>query len=81
MRLKFESQLKDEPRRPVEKVELPPGDEILDHMVRGMPPGTVELFVQVVQPILLNHYPGARGYALPDNKRLQLMRPPLGAGS
>jgi hypothetical protein len=43
-----------------------------------MPPGTVELFVQIVQPILLNHYPGARGYALPDNKRLQLMRPPLG---
>ena len=76
-RLKIESQPVAGQARPAEKVERPPSDEILDHMTRGMPPGTVELFVQVVQPILLNHYPGARGYSLPDNKRLQLMRPPL----
>jgi hypothetical protein len=77
-RLKIESQPVAGPARPAEKVEPPPSPEVLDHMIRGMPPGTVELFVQIVQPILLNHYPGARGYALPDNKRLQLMRPALG---
>jgi hypothetical protein len=77
-RLKIESQPASASARPVEKIEPPPSDEKLDHMTRGMPPGTVELFVQVVQPILLNHYPGACGYSLPGNKRLQLMRPPLG---
>jgi hypothetical protein len=77
-RLKIESQPVAGQARPAEKVEPPPSDDQLDHMTRGMPPGTVESFVQVVQPILLNHYPGARGYALPDNKRLQLMRPALG---
>jgi hypothetical protein len=77
-RLKIESQPASEPVRTAEKIQPPPSDDQLKQMTRGMPPGTVELFVQVVQPILLNHYPGARGYALPDNKRLQLMRPPLG---
>ncbi len=77
-RLKIEAQPGSAPARPAEKIEPPPSDEKLDHMIRDMPAGTVELFVQVVQPILLNHYPGARGYALPNNKRLQLMRPPLG---
>ena len=77
-RLKIESQPASASCRPAEKIEPPPSDEQLDHITRGMPPGTVELFVQVVQPILLNHYPGARGYSLPDNKRLQLMRPALG---
>jgi hypothetical protein len=43
-----------------------------------MPPGTVEKFVDVVQPILLNHCPGAIGYVLPGQKHLVLMRPPLG---
>jgi hypothetical protein len=77
-RLKIESQPVTGPAHPAEKVQPPPTDEVLDHMTRDMPPGTVELFVQVVQPILLNHYPGARGYSLPNNKSLQLMRPALG---
>jgi len=77
-RLKVELQQKKEPRRPSENGPLPPSDEQLDRMTRGMPPRTVEEFVQVVQPILLNHCPGAVGYALPGQKRLQLMRPPLG---
>ena len=77
-RLKVEVQQKKEPRRPSENGPPPPSDEQLDRMTRGMPPGTVESFVQVVQPILLNHCPGAIGYALPGQKRLQLMRPPLG---
>ena len=77
-RLKIEMQQKKEPRRPPENAPPPPSDEQLDQMTRGMPPGTVESFVQVVQPILLNHCPGAVGYALPGQKRLQLMRPPLG---
>ena len=77
-RLKIEMQQKKEPRRPADNGPPPPSDEQLDRMTRGMPPGTVESFVQVVQPILLNHCPGAVGYALPGQKRLQLMRPPLG---
>jgi hypothetical protein len=77
-RLKIESQPASATVRQSEKIDPPPSDEQLDHMTRGMPSGTVELFVQVVQPILLNHYPGARGYNMPDNKRLQLMRPALG---
>ncbi len=77
-RLKVEMQEKKEPRRPSENGPPPPNDEELDQMTRGMPPGTVESFVQVVQPILLNHCPGAVGYTLPGQKRLQLMRPLLG---
>jgi len=77
-RLKVEMQQKKEPHRLPESVPQPPSNEQLDQMTRGMPPGTVEMFVQVVQPILLNHCPGAIGYALPGQKRLQLMRPPLG---
>ena len=63
-RLKIESQPVAGQARPAEKIEPPPSDEQLDHLPRGLPPGTVEIFVQIVQPILLNHYPGARGYAL-----------------
>ncbi len=77
-RLKVEMQQKKEPSRPAENSPPPPSDEQLDRMTRDMPPRTVEEFVQVVQPILLNHCPGAAGYALPGQKRLQLMRPPLG---
>ena len=77
-RLKVETQQKNEPRRPVDSGSPPPSDEELDHMIRDMPPGTVESFVQVVQPILLNHCPGAIGYTLPGQKRLQLLRPPVG---
>jgi hypothetical protein len=77
-RLKVEMQQKKEPRRPAENGPPPPSDEQLDRMTRGMPAGTVEAFVQVVQPILLNHCPGAIGFSLPGQKRLQLMRPPLG---
>ena len=77
-RLKVEMQQTKNTRRPSENGPPPPSDVDLDRMTRGMPSGTVESFVQVVQPILLNHCPGANGYALPGQKRLQLMRPPLG---
>lgn len=77
-RLKVELQQKKEPLRQAENGPPPPSDEQLDQMTRGMPPGTVVSFVQVIQPILLNHCPGANGYSLPGQKRLQLMRPPLG---
>jgi hypothetical protein len=77
-RLKVEMQQRSAPCRVADSVPLPPSDEQLDRMTRGMPPGTVEAFVLIVQPILLNHCPGAVGFALPGQKRLQLMRPPLG---
>ncbi len=77
-RLKIETAQKNEPR-PLPKAGPPlPSDEQLDQMIRGMPPGTVETFVQFVQPILLNHCPGAGGYPLPGNRNLQLMRPTSG---
>ncbi|MGO9109766.1 MAG: hypothetical protein ACLP9L_11080 [Thermoguttaceae bacterium] len=77
-RLKVEMQQKKESHRPTENGPPPPSDEQLDRMTRGMPPGTVESFVQIVQPILLNHCPGAIGFSLPGQARLQLMRPPRG---
>jgi hypothetical protein len=77
-RLKIETQKKSEPSRQPVISPPPPSDETFDRMTREMPPGTVEKFVQVVQPILLNHCPGAIGFTLPGQKRLQLMRPPLG---
>ena len=77
-RLKLEMHQQKTTPRPTESGPPPPSDEQLDSMTRAMPSGTVELFVEVVQPILLNHCPGAVGFALPDHKRLQLMRPPLG---
>ena len=77
-RLKLEMHQQKTTRRPTESGPPPPSDEQLDSMTRAMPPGTVESFVEVVQPILLNHCPGAVGFALPDHKHLQLMRPPLG---
>ncbi len=77
-RLKVETQQKTEPRRLPQNTPAVPSDPQLDQMTRDMPAGTVESFVQVVEPILLNHCPGAIGYVLPGQKRLQLMRPPLG---
>jgi hypothetical protein len=78
-RLKVEMQQKTEaPIRTAVAASPPPSPEILDRMTREMPAGTVERFVRVVQPILLNHCPGAMGFSLPGEKRLQLMRPPLG---
>ncbi len=56
-RLKVEMQAKKEPVHPADSGPLPPSDEQLERMIRDMPPGTVESFVQVVQPILLNHCP------------------------
>jgi hypothetical protein len=77
-RLKIEMQQKKELPCLAETGAPPPTDDQLDRMTRGMPPGTVDTFVQIVQPILLNHCPGAVGFTLPGQKRLQLMRPPLG---
>ena len=56
-RLKVELQQKTESCRRSDNSPPPPSDEQLDRMTRAMPPGTVEQFVQVVQPILLNHCP------------------------
>ena len=48
---------REPPLQPAESqagVAVPTADE-LDRMVRGMPPGAVETFAQVVQPLLMNH--------------------------
>ena len=70
---------KETPMHPGTTVKLP-GDEELDQMIRGMPPGAVQQYVSVVQPILLNLCPGAGGSTpgMSPTGRLQLLRPPYG---
>ena len=70
---------KELPIHPKPMAKLP-GDEELDQMIRGMPPGAVQQYVNVVQPILLNLCPGAGGSTpgLSPTGRLQLLRPPYG---
>ena len=63
------------PARPT--LQAPSGEE-LDRMVRGMPSGTVETFVQSIQPILMNHCMTSGCHGLQAENRLQLMRAPLG---
>jgi hypothetical protein len=58
---------------------LPSGEE-LDAMISGMPAGTVETFVQVVQPILMNHCMTSGCHGLQSDGRLQLMRPSSAQG-
>jgi hypothetical protein len=64
--------------RPAAAESKVPTSEELDRLVRGMPPGTVEGFAQVVQPILIHHCMTGGCHASPTEKHLRLMRPPLG---
>jgi hypothetical protein len=57
--------------------KVPTADE-LDRMVRAMPPGTVEAFAQVVQPILMNHCMTGGCHGTQSGRQLELMRAPFG---
>jgi hypothetical protein len=59
-------------------VKVGPTSEELDRMVRGMPPGTVETFVQSTQSILLNHSTSSGCHGGCADDRLQWIRTPLG---
>jgi hypothetical protein len=67
----------DSPRRAEQRSKVPSPEE-LDKMVRGMPPGTVESFAQVIQPILMNHCMTGGCHGQQSENHLQLLRAPLG---
>jgi len=46
-------------------------------MVRGMPPGAVETFTQVVQPLLMNHCTSSGCHGPQSETHFHLMRTPL----
>ncbi len=48
----------------------------LDLMVRGMPPGTVETFVQTIQPLLVNRCGAAACHGQTSPSRFRLLRTP-----
>jgi hypothetical protein len=52
--------------------------EMLDQMVRGLPPGTVEEFTQSVQPILMNHCATGGCHGSQAESKMQLLRIPTG---
>ena len=76
-RLQMALEVRSDPAPPARPVVAGPTNEELDRMVRGMPPGTVETFIQSTQPILLNHCmtSGCHGGRAED--RLQWIRTPL----
>ncbi|MGA2621251.1 MAG: hypothetical protein ABSF26_26810 [Thermoguttaceae bacterium] len=77
-RLKLAAQ-KDEGPKPVSQPAAPTASvRELDDMIRGMPTGTVEQFVQVVQPILMNHCMTSGCHGAGSEGRLQLLRIPTG---
>jgi hypothetical protein len=77
-RLKMAVETAAEPPPPARPVVLGPSNEQLDRMVRGMPPGSVEAFVQSTQPILMNHCMTSGCHSGSTEHRLQWIRAPLG---
>jgi hypothetical protein len=73
-RLKMAVETPQDPAQPAKPAARIPTPEELDHMVRGMPPGTVEAFVQVVQPILMNDCTTSGCHGTQSPSRFQLLR-------
>ncbi len=55
-----------------------PSNYELDLMIRGMPPGTVETFTQVVQPMLMNSCAAAGCHGQASTNGFRLLRVPPG---
>jgi hypothetical protein len=55
-----------------------PSNEELDRMIRSLPRGTVEMFTQSVQPVLMNHCAAAECHGSPAGGGLRLFRVPIG---
>jgi hypothetical protein len=69
-----------QPQRPVEpagKTAAPPSADELDRMTRNMPPGSVEMFAQVVQPLLMNHCMASGCHGPQSDTTFRLLRAPL----
>jgi hypothetical protein len=58
---------------------LGPTPQELDRMVRGMPPKTVELFAQTIQPMLVNHCAAAGCHGQGVQNGFRLFRTPSGS--
>ena len=72
-----ETQSEKAPRgKPTERVQV----EQLDRMVRGMPPGSMEVFTQTVQPLLVNHCSSAGCHGPQSGTSFRLMRVAAGRG-
>lgn len=52
--------------------------EDLDRLIRGLPPGSVEAYVNAVQPLLLNHCATAGCHNGSSNAQFRLLRPAAG---
>lgn len=55
-----------------------PSNEELDRMVRGLPRGSVEMFTQSVQPLLMNHCATSGCHGPQSDGGLQFIRVPMG---
>ncbi len=64
--------------QPGKPVARGPSNYELDLMVRGMPPGTVETFTQVVQPMLMNSCAAAGCHGQASTNGFRLLRVPPG---
>jgi hypothetical protein len=60
------------------KVEAGPSNEELDRMIRGLPKGTVEMFTQSVQPVLMNNCAAGGCHGAQSESGLRLFRVPTG---
>ncbi len=70
---------REPPLQPIEAkaaAAVPTADE-LDRMVRGMPPGAVEIFAQVVQPLLMNHCTSSGCHGPQSETHFHLLRTPV----
>lgn len=63
----------------VKPMALGPTPQELDRMVRGMPPKTVELFAQTIQPMLVNHCSAAGCHGQGVQNGFRLFRIPAGS--
>ncbi len=64
------------------KGAVPPvGNDELDRTVRSLPRGSVEMFTQLVQPVLMNNCMSAGCHGLQNEQGLQLFRVSLGKTS
>jgi hypothetical protein len=76
-RLKMAMEAPSEPPPPRPAMSGPSNEE-LDRMVRGMPAGTVESFIQSIQPVLMNHCMTSGCHSGPSDHRLAWIRAPQG---
>jgi hypothetical protein len=77
-RLKFE--LEREPATPAKskEAETGPSSRDLDRLVQGLPRGSVEMFADTIQPMLLNHCSTAGCHGPQGTASLRLLRIPGG---